>query len=152
MNNKVIFGLGAAVVALVAFVYLRPDAPATPQNQMAEPSTVDLSDDDDTLAKVNIPAEFSTDALIGMRGFEAKCAVCHGINAAGQDGVAPPLVHTIYRPGHHPDSAFVRAAMQGVISHHWDFGNMPPVTGLTAADVKYIARYIRELQQENGIN
>jgi hypothetical protein len=29
---------------------------------------------------------------------------------------------------------------------------MPPVKGLTQADVKYIARYVRELQRENGIN
>jgi hypothetical protein len=28
---------------------------------------------------------------------------------------------------------------------------MPPVEGLTDADVKMIARYVRELQKENGI-
>jgi hypothetical protein len=48
--------------------------------------------------------------------------------------------------------AFVLAAKNGVRAHHWKFGNMPPVKGLTQADVKYIARYVRELQRENGIN
>ncbi len=158
MNKKLLWGLGVAVAAVGAFLYFQPQEKLAspeilaPDNQMAEPSIVNRTAGDDTLAKVSVPAEFSADALIGMRGYEAKCAACHGINAAGQDEVAPPLVHTIYRPGHHPDNAFVRAAMQGVTSHHWNFGNVPPVQGLTAADIKYIARYIRELQQENGIN
>jgi len=43
------------------------------------------------------------------------------------------------------------AAKNGVRSHHWRFGDMPPVDGVTNADVMMIARYIRELQKENGI-
>jgi mono/diheme cytochrome c family protein len=152
MNNKLILGLGAAVAALVAFIFLQPTEPPTPQSQMREPSTTIRTEGDDTLAKVKLPAELSLDAQIGKRGFEAKCAVCHGVNAAGQDGVAPPLIHTLYRPGHHSDRAFVGAAQNGVIAHHWGFGNMPPVQGLTDADILYITRYIRELQRENGIN
>ena len=103
------------------------------------------------LAVVKVPATLSADAQIGKRAFEAKCARCHGANAAGQNGVAPPLVHNIYRPAHHADAAFVLAAKNGVRSHHWKFGNMPRIEGLTDADVTYIARYVRELQQENGI-
>ena len=56
----------------------------------------------------------SQNAQIGQLGFEAKCAACHGLNAAGQDGVAPPLVHIIYEPSHHGDEAFQRAASLGV--------------------------------------
>jgi len=81
-----------------------------------------------------------------------KCAACHGANAAGQDGVAPPLVHVIYEPSHHGDEAFQRAAELGVRGHHWPFGNMPPVEGVTRADVTMITAYIRELQRANGIN
>ena len=103
------------------------------------------------IVEVAIPAELSANAQIGTRVFEAKCAACHGTNAAGQNGVAPPLVHKIYEPSHHSDMAFVLAAKNGVRSHHWDFGNMPPVEGLTDADVKMIARFVRELQAENGI-
>ena len=104
------------------------------------------------IVEVSLPAELSPEAQIGKRAFEAKCADCHGANAAGQNGVAPPLVHKIYGPSHHSDMAFVLAAKNGVRTHHWEFGNMPPVEGLTDADVKMIARYVRELQRENGIN
>jgi cytochrome c len=103
------------------------------------------------IVEVAIPAELSANAQIGKRVFEAKCAACHGTNAAGQNGVAPPLVHKIYEPNHHSDMAFVLAAKNGVRSHHWNFGNMPPVEGLTDGDVKMIARYVRELQAANGI-
>ncbi len=103
------------------------------------------------IVQVALPAEFSSDAQIGKRAFEAKCATCHGVNAAGQNGVAPPLVHKIYEPNHHADMAFLMAARSGVRSHHWRFGDMPPVKGITDAEVKYIIRYVRELQKENGI-
>ena len=104
------------------------------------------------LADVVVPEELSAEAQIGKRGFEAKCAVCHGVNGAGKDGAGPPLVHVIYEPNHHGDRAFYVAAANGVRQHHWPFGNMPPVAGVTNADVKSIVRYIRELQVANGIN
>ena len=47
--------------------------------------------------------------------------------------------------------AFVMAAKSGVRSHHWRYGNMPPVDGVTDADVKAITAYVRALQKENGI-
>lgn len=103
------------------------------------------------IVDVTLPAELSPDAQAGKRAFDAKCARCHGANAAGQNGVAPPLVHKIYEPSHHSDMAFVLAAKNGVRSHHWSFGDMPPIEGLTDADVKMIARYVRELQAANGI-
>ena len=104
-----------------------------------------------SLVNVALPQELSEAAQLGPQAFEAKCAVCHGENAAGQSGVAPPLVHQIYEPGHHGDMAFVLAARKGVRSHHWTFGNMPPVEGLTDADLKNIVAYVRELQQASGI-
>ena len=104
------------------------------------------------LAEVIVPESFSEYAQIGKTAFDGACASCHGANAAGQNGVAPPLVHKTYEPGHHGDQAFLSAAQNGVQSHHWNFGNMPPVQGLTSSDVKYIVAYIRELQQANGIN
>ena len=89
---------------------------------------------------------------LGKVAFEAKCAVCHGANAVGQDGVAPPLVHKIYEPSHHGDGSFLVAVRNGVRAHHWRFGNMPPVEGLTEGDVKMIVAYVRELQRANGTN
>lgn len=104
------------------------------------------------LVDVLVPDTLSQNAQIGLLGYEAKCAACHGVNAAGQDGVAPPLVHVIYEPSHHGDEAFQRAAEMGVRGHHWPFGDMPPVEGVTRADVMMIIAYIRELQRANGIN
>lgn len=98
------------------------------------------------------PDALSADAQIGKRAFESACASCHGANAAGQDGVAPPLIHKIYEPGHHGDESFQRAAAMGVRAHHWRFGDMPAVEGVTRGDVAMITAYIRELQRENGIN
>lgn len=99
-----------------------------------------------------VPETLSANAEIGKVAFDAKCAVCHGANAAGQDGVAPPLVHKIYEPSHHGDAAFLLAAKNGVRAHHWRFGNMPPVEGVTDGDVKMIIAHVRELQRANGIN
>ena len=108
--------------------------------------------DDTALVKVILPDSFSDEAKVGQVGFNSKCAACHGVNAAGKDGVAPPLVHKIYEPSHHGDESFQRAAALGVRAHHWPFGNMPAVEGVTRGDVKMITAYIRELQRANGIN
>ena len=104
------------------------------------------------MVDVVLPDALSANGEIGKAVFEAKCADCHGTNAAGQDGVAPPLVHKIYEPSHHGDAAFLLAVRNGVRAHHWRFGNMPPVEGLTDGDVKMIVAYVRELQRANGIN
>ena len=104
------------------------------------------------LVTIALPDALSANAQIGQTAYIAKCSACHGIDAVGRDGVAPPLVHKIYGPNHHGDEAFQRAVALGVQGHHWPFGNMPPVDGLNRADVALIVRYIRELQQANGIN
>lgn len=122
-----------------------PTASGTPEMVTADVSGAAIVD-------VTVPDSLSANAEIGKLGFDAKCAVCHGANAAGQEGVAPPLVHKIYEPGHHGDGAFLLAAKNGVRSHHWNFGNMPPVEGVTDGDVKMIVAYVRELQRANGIN
>ena len=105
------------------------------------------------LAEVSVPATLSAQAQTGETHFNAVCASCHGANASGQDGVAPPLVHRIYEPSHHGDMAFVLAARNGVQSHHWPFGNMPAVQqSLTEGELAAIVAYVRELQRANGIN
>ncbi|WP_299365604.1 c-type cytochrome [uncultured Paracoccus sp.] len=105
------------------------------------------------MAEVVVPTEFSAQARQGETYFNAVCASCHGADAAGQDGVAPPLVHRIYEPSHHGDMAFVLAARRGVQAHHWSFGNMPPVDQpLTDSELDAIITYVRELQRANGIS
>jgi mono/diheme cytochrome c family protein len=103
----------------------------------------------DSNVSKNQPA-LSAMARAGEGLFNAKCAVCHGANAAGTNQ-GPPLVHKIYEPSHHGDLAFQRAARSGVRAHHWRFGNMPPVAGITQDDVTKITRYVREMQRAHGI-
>ncbi len=92
------------------------------------------------------PAEFRD----GEQKFAANCSRCHG---AGGMGTAhgPPLVHKIYEPNHHADTAFHNAAANGVRAHHWQFGNMPKITSVTPDDVDQIVKYVRWLQKEAGI-
>lgn len=104
------------------------------------------------IVTVQIPKELSEIAMIGKRGFDTKCSSCHGENAVGKNGVAPPLIHKIYEPSHHGDESFQRAVAMGVRAHHWKFGNMPAIDGLTRADVKAITEYVRELQRYNNID
>ena len=104
------------------------------------------------IVEVVVPESLSANAQVGKAAFEAVCASCHGVNAVGQEEVAPPLVHVIYEPSHHGDEAFQRAVANGVRAHHWPFGDMPPIEGLTRGDVQMIVAYIREMQRANGIN
>ena len=98
---------------------------------------------------MNVPS-FSANAEQGKALFDANCARCHGVNAAGSNN-GPPLVHKIYEPNHHSDIAFVLAATRGVRAHHWQFGNMPALPNVDENDVTQIVAYVRELQRANGI-
>jgi mono/diheme cytochrome c family protein len=82
--------------------------------------------------------------------FNAKCSVCHGIKGAGTE-MGPPLVHRIYHPNHHADFSFRRAVSLGVRAHHWPFGDMDKVEGVSADDVELIIKYVRSIQHEAGI-
>ena len=86
----------------------------------------------------------------GAQLFAENCARCHGDTADGTQ-IGPPLVHKIYEPGHHADFSFYRAVSNGVVSHHWDFGDMPPVAGLSEDEVSQIVAHVRHLQREAGI-
>ncbi|MCP3055575.1 c-type cytochrome [Aurantimonas marianensis] len=102
------------------------------------------------LAEVVVP-ELTAEESRGETLFNANCATCHGANAAGRSGKAPPLVHNIYEPNHHADAAFQLAVQNGVRDHHWGFGNMPPIEGVSPKNVSQIAAYVRALQRANGI-
>ena len=98
---------------------------------------------------VRIP-ELSAVATIGQKAFDENCASCHGVSGSGTDQ-GPPLIHDIYNPGHHANSAFYAAANRGVRQHHWRFGNMPSQPQVSDSQIAAIIRYIRELQQANDI-
>ncbi|MBZ8134072.1 cytochrome c [Afifella sp. IM 167] len=135
-RNNLLIIAAVMVLSLGAYFYFK---------QAPEPST-----QGSPLVAVTVP-ELSTAAKVGEAAYNENCASCHGRNGAGQDGVAPPFVHRIYEPNHHGDQAFFLAAQNGVRAHHWPFGNMPPVEGITQGEVASIVTYVRELQRANGI-
>ncbi len=98
---------------------------------------------------VKLP-DFSPAALAGRAAFDANCLQCHGAHGNGTDK-GPPLLHGVYNPGHHPDESFRRAVRNGVPQHHWAFGNMSPQPQVSDEALAQIVRYVRELQQANGI-
>lgn len=93
---------------------------------------------------------FVGNAVLGKGIYQSKCLSCHGIEGRGIDQ-GPPLVHKTYKPGHHPDTAFHLAVKNGVRQHHWHFGHMPPVEGLTPEEVEHVVAYIRQEQRRAGI-
>jgi mono/diheme cytochrome c family protein len=102
------------------------------------------------MVQVTVP-ELSADEKEGEGIFNANCAACHGEHAAGREGAGPPFVHVVYQPGHHGDQAFYLAARNGARAHHWTFGNMPSVEGVSEADIAKIITYVRAIQKANGI-
>ena len=118
------------------------------QNEEGEYSTEGGSNSAATVA-VTVP-DLSESALRGADVFAAECSECHGPHAGGTDQ-GPPLVHIIYEPGHHADISFLVAVRQGVRQHHWDFGVMDPVPGVSEEEVMSVVCFVRELQYANGI-
>jgi len=82
--------------------------------------------------------------------YAENCAVCHGADLRGTE-TGPPFLHPYYAPNHHGDEAFQRAVLGGVVPHHWDFGPMPPVPGLTRDQVALIVEFVRSQQEAAGI-
>ena len=115
-----------------------------------EPEPESAPPPDDEVQLRQIAATSPPEVAQGKTLFEQNCSVCHG--PAG-DGTTqgPPLVHIIYLLNHHADAAFVLAARNGVRAHHWRFGDMAPLPGVTDEMVLEIVGYIRWLQREVGI-
>ena len=82
--------------------------------------------------------------------YQKNCAVCHGIHLKGSDK-GPSFLHRVYEPSHHSDIAFQLAARNGVKAHHWQFGDMKPVSGITPDEVAHITAYVRAAQRKAGI-
>jgi len=135
MTIRYTFFAAVAVAVFAAAYYLR---------------TGEMEPTGEALADVTVP-QLTAEQKQGENLFNANCSSCHGVNAAGKDGLAPPLIHKIYEPSHHGDMAFVLAAKQGVRQHHWQFGNMLPVEGITDDELSKIINHVRTLQRANGI-
>jgi len=152
MNKALLAAIGLVVIGGGAVMFWQASAPegdlmtptlntrmhgaaagaaARPADQIAEP-------------------KLSSAGQMGKTFFEEKCVACHGVKAAGSEN-GPPLVHKIYEPSHHGDFSFQAAAKNGVRAHHWRFGDMAPVPGVTDKQIEWVTQYVREMQRANGI-
>lgn len=96
-----------------------------------------------------VEPELSGKATFGKLAYDRFCSSCHGTNGAGTNQ-GPPFLHRYYLPGHHGDRAFQSAVTNGVRAHHWNFGDMPPIDGVSDQYVQMIVEYVRALQRANG--
>jgi len=87
---------------------------------------------------------------LGKLSYDAFCASCHGKTGGGTDK-GPTFIHRVYHPGHHGDGSFYVAAKKGARAHHWPFGDMKPVKGVTDAQLGPIIEYVRAVQKANGL-
>ena len=85
----------------------------------------------------------------GATLYEQHCGSCHGVDLKGTDR-GPSQLSVVYAPDHHPDESYRSAIANGVRAHHWSFGDMPPVKGLSADQVDEIIAYIRAQQRKHG--
>lgn len=93
-----------------------------------------------------VPFKFA----VGKNKYQESCSGCHGKWLEGTNQ-GPPLLHGFYKPSHHGDPAFYRAALKGVRAHHWNFGDMPKIEGVTRKDMDQVVPFIRWFQQEKGL-
>ncbi len=87
---------------------------------------------------------------LGKLSYDAFCASCHGKTAGGTDK-GPTFIDRVYHPNHHGDGSFYVAAKKGTRAHHWKFGDMKPVKGVTDQLVAKIIEYVRAVQKANGL-
>ena len=85
----------------------------------------------------------------GAALYEQHCGSCHGVDLKGT-ARGPSQLSVVYAPDHHPDESYRSAIANGVRAHHWSFGDMPPVKGLSADQVDEIIAYIRAQQRKHG--
>ena len=91
-----------------------------------------------------------TRGVDGASIFANSCAQCHGADLRGTAS-GPPLLDAIYRPAHHPNAAIITAIRIGSRQHHWPFGAMAPIEGLSTAQIAAVIEFIREQQRAVGI-
>lgn len=94
----------------------------------------------------------ASDGSSSIRGgdlYETNCASCHGSDLRGTPR-GPSQLSIVYEPAHHSDDSFRSAIARGAGQHHWNFGNMEPVPGLSDDEVEEIIAFVRAEQQRQG--
>jgi mono/diheme cytochrome c family protein len=96
------------------------------------------------------PTERAAGEIDGAALYGRSCASCHGDDLRGTDR-GPSHLSQVYEPGHHPDASFRAAIERGSPAHHWDFGDMPPISGLDDSEIDAIIAFVREQQRVEGL-
>lgn len=86
---------------------------------------------------------------LGAEVYAETCASCHGADLQGTDK-GPSHLSIVYEPSHHTDASFRSAIANGAAQHHWNFGDMPPIEGLTGQDVEAVIAFVRSEQERQG--
>jgi mono/diheme cytochrome c family protein len=103
----------------------------------------------DSRTDSEIPVQNADLVASGDVLYQASCAECHGSDLRGTDK-GPSHLSVVYVPGHHGDEAFLVAIRAGTREHHWNFGNMESVDGLSDNDITAIIAFVRENQRIEG--
>lgn len=101
-------------------------------------------------ADISIPAQNAELVAAGEAIYQATCSPCHGSDLRGTDR-GPSHLSAVYRPNHHSDAAFLLAVKVGVAEHHWRFGAMDPIPGLTDEDIAAVTAFVRDKQRTEGL-
>jgi mono/diheme cytochrome c family protein len=110
----------------------------------------EASDDETRRANLGLPSpDYVADPQRGAGSYATHCQGCHGPSVLGS-ALGPPLLHATYVPSHHADFAFYSAVKNGVLQHHWEFGDMPPLPHVPPEQVADITAYVRALQRKHG--
>jgi mono/diheme cytochrome c family protein len=132
MYKKIISGL---ILTGIMLAGCNTDTTSSSQTETGTASTTTVS---------------TPDPVRGASLFATNCAACHGQEGMGSNQ-GPPLINPIYKPSHHDNFAFYRAVIGGSRQHHWQFGDMPPVPGVSMKDTADIIAYVRQQQRLAGI-
>lgn len=90
-----------------------------------------------------------TGGIDGAVVYSTSCASCHGADLQGTDK-GPSHLSTVYEPNHHTDDAFRSAIANGAPQHHWNFGAMEPIEGLSDNEVEAVIAFVRSEQERLG--
>lgn len=89
------------------------------------------------------------DPVRGAEVYASSCASCHGADLRGTDK-GPSHLSIVYEPNHHGDASFRNAIANGSPQHHWEFGDMESVEGLSPDDVEAVIAFVRAEQGRLG--
>lgn len=91
----------------------------------------------------------ATTGDLGADAYARTCASCHGTDLRGT-AVGPSLLSEAYEPSRVPDEAFRVAIRRGAPQRLFEFGPMPMVGGLSAAELEAVIAHVREQQETLG--